>query len=589
MCGILGNVGYDFDQNESALKLLYRRGPDSFGQSNFLVKDKKITLAMTRLAITGLDTGSQPMYSNDEKIILTYNGEIYNYKKLWDELKINRSPRSDGEIIIELYQKFGIKGLKKIRGMFAISLIDLNINKLFLLRDYFGEKPLYVYRKNSKFIWSSRIDSILCFENELSIKNSVLQDYFRFSYVPTEESIYEGIESLKPGLCYIYDLTEEKYSTIDFRKDYYDTSQKESFYRLLQSKTKQALIGEVPMGILLSGGVDSGLLACLQSKKEIKAFTVSTSDLHYDEAKRALKLAKHLSLQHFVISFHNEFNSDDFFSFLKSLDQPFADSSVVLSWTAFNYIKKNHPEIKVILTGDGGDEIWGGYNKHKILNLPSQKYFKYLFKIVAKLVLKINDHFFINIISNNIYRLAKAYSWNSRYMGVLSLGFDKWSLNKLFEYNYKDQKNSEANNLEEAIKLDHKYSLCYDLNVKTDSAAMYNSIESRSPFLDLDLFEKNRLKFKNKREVSTYFKELFPRNYLNSKKKGFSFNVRDFLINDFSFYSKKYLSSKMLKNIPGIKIDYAKAMIETFFDRPTNRDTEIFSLLVASIWINSRN
>ena len=591
MCGIVGGIGIEKNTIKSNLDLLYNRGPDESGIYEFTENSKSVILGMRRLSITGIESGHQPLVSEDNNLVLTYNGEIYNYKELWIELNIKRKPRSDGDVILELYKKYGKSGFNRLRGMFAISLIDLKKRTVFLIRDFFGETPLYIYEKNNKILWSSNLNIINEIISKITLNNESLFNFFRFTFIPDEKTIYNEVIYLEPGSCFEYGFDGIKINSYKLEHEVNKTNI--SFKDLLKQKVKNGLIGEVPIGLLLSGGVDSGLLASLVSQSienNFKVFTISSSDKLYDEANKSVLLAKHLNLKHYIINFHKEFDKIEFIKFIKSLDEPFADSSVVLSFTAFNFIKKKFPEIKVVLTGDGGDEIWGGYNKHKILNLPSKKIFSLIFTFFSKALILLNDLVENKIINYKIFRILKAYSWKSRYSGVLSLGFDKFSLKKLLNIKVKDKFVSDADSLEDAMILDHKISLNRDLNTKTDRASMYNSIEARSPFLDIDLYSLNKSNFISKVQLIKIFNDLFPFNYFkNAKKKGFSFNVKNFIKNDFSEYSKIYLSENKLKNIPHINIDYAKKIINRHLIRKNYRDFEVFSLLVASIWFEDRN
>ena len=591
MCGILGGIGVEKQTIESYLHLLNNRGPDDSGIFEFLESSKSVVLGMRRLSITGIESGHQPLISSDKNLVLTYNGEIYNYEELWNELKIKRKTRSDGDVVLELYKKYGTSGFKRLRGMFAISLLDLKKRKIYLLRDFFGEKPLYLYEKNNKIIWSSNLNILNKIADKITLNHESLYNFFRFTFIPDNKTIYNEIIYLEPGSCIEYNIDGKKLNSFKLDQELNYTNI--PFKKLLQDKVKNGLIGEVPIGLLLSGGVDSGLLASLVSKSienNFTAFTISSSDKLYDEGYKASLLAKHLNLKHIIINFHKEFDKIEFIKFIKSLDEPFADSSIVLSFTAFNYIKKHFPEIKVVLTGDGGDEIWGGYNKHKILNLPSIKNSSSIYNFISKAFILLYDFIDNRIINYKIFRILKAYSWKSRYSGVLSLGFDKFSLKKLLKIKVKDKFISDANTLEDAMILDHKISLNRDLNIKTDRSSMYNSIEARSPFLDIDLYNLNKSNFVSKRQLVKMFNNLFPLNYFkNSKKKGFSFNIKNFIVNDFSEYSKIYLSEKKLKNIPHINITYAQKIINRHLIRNDYRNFEVFSLLVASIWFEDRN
>lgn len=416
-----------------------------------------------------------------------------------------------------------------------------------------------------------------------------LKDYFRFTYIPGPKTIWSDIASIVPGQCLEFDRMGRQQDLYDLQSSI-SAFVPEPLTDLLPKKIAKGVIGESKIGILLSGGIDSGLVAALSSKaledKCLKSFTITSDDRKYDESDRAVLMARHLGIENHMIDFHKEFNPDKLFSFLTKLGQPYADSSVIVSLTAFDFIKRNFPNYKVVLTGDGGDEIWGGYNKHKILKIPSSSALERLSSLFAQVYFCSLGRLNFRIIPVKILKVIKAYTWMSRYMGILSLGFDRFSLSRLFKEKINDGYTEKASNLKDAISLDHKYSLCYDLNVKTDSASMSSSIEARSPLLDLDLYRKNSLQFSKKTEIANFFKDLFPENYIKLPKRGFALNVRSFLLREFRKYFDEYRAPAKLSEIPGIDAVYAEKLFRDFLKRDSGKDFEIFSLIVASIWFN---
>ena len=592
MCGILGGLNLNESQFNNGLDSMRHRGPDSRGSHISNINGTTVYLGMNRLAITGIATGAQPLHSKCGRVVLTFNGEIYNYQEIWQSLGLCDNPRSDGDAIIELYLKEGLEGFKLLRGMFAISLYDVKLEKIFLIRDWFGEKPLYFFNSNSKLIWSSNIQGIAVnLDSKLEYCLDSVADYFRFTYVPTNNTVYKGISSIEPGVCYEFNLKGKLVESRMLKKEIL-RDKPLKLLQILPDKIKNGLIGETGVGVLLSGGIDSGIVTsfCARFLKRtpLHAFTISSSDKNYDESEDAKEMASFLNITHTVIDFHKEFNADRFVEVVKNFEQPFADSSFVVSWTAFDFIKRNYPEIKVVLTGDGGDEIWGGYNKHRILEIP--KGFNKLISSLARksFQLKTLKYALMQALSFKAFKVLKAYTWHSRYMGILSLGFDHISMTRLYS-SYKDRFKDEPENLEEAIVLDHTFSLLNDLNVKTDQASMYNSIEARSPLLDIDLYSANRNNFKSKSQVAKSLINYFPEKYINKKKRGFAFNLQHLLFNDLRKYSDIYLQKNMLKNIYGINANVAEDIVRRFYNGSYFSAHEVYCLLIASIWFNSRN
>ena len=369
MCGI-GGIFY-FSQKKvqkSQLneinRLMEHRGPDGDG----LFIDNSLGLAHRRLKIIDLsESGKQPMTSHNGRFVISYNGECYNYKELRNELKkdgVLFRGESDTEVVLESFARWGSNALKKFNGMFAMAIWDKKQRTLTLARDRFGIKPLYFYHNKEKFIFSSEIKPLLASGVEFSLNHKHLYDFFTLRYVPSDETLYKGIKSFKSAHFMVID--QEKIQS----KCYWNlqlTEKKKPFsseylYDLLFSSVKYRLNSDVPIGLFLSGGIDSSSIAELTRKSGLSTDTFTFNvEGKYSEIKQAKEIS--LSCGHNPYSVgHIDLN--DLEKIILSLEEPIGDSIILPSYSLATEAKKR---VKVILSGEGADEIFNGYVHHSIL------------------------------------------------------------------------------------------------------------------------------------------------------------------------------------------------------------------------------
>ena len=337
---------------------------------------------MRRLSIIDLSSGNQPIYSDDKKVIIVFNGEIYNYKILKSKLEaknITFKTNSDTEVILKIYLEFGVNSFSKLDGMFAFSIYDKRINKLFITRDFFGEKPLYYSNVNENFIWGSELKSVksqLKFFPEISKKG--LELFFSLTYIPAPYTIYEGVSKLEPNNYIEYAIEEKKLSihqieqktekeNLKFDGTFDEAKQKTK--ELIEESVYSRSVSDVPIGTFLSGGVDSSIVThCLakNTDSKINTFSIGFEKKSFDETDKSRVVAKLINSNHheFIINEKSLFSSLD--EILENFDEPFADASAL---PTFLVSKKTSEHVKVALTGDGGDEVFGGYNKYYINNI----------------------------------------------------------------------------------------------------------------------------------------------------------------------------------------------------------------------------
>ncbi|KAB8028048.1 asparagine synthase (glutamine-hydrolyzing) [Fluviispira multicolorata] len=560
MCGIFGVISRpnQFQHKDvlNALNKLSHRGPNDWGLEKFIIQGKwDVWLGQRRLSIIDLTlTGHQPMTflaPNGIHQSLVFNGEIYNYQDLKKEFKLNWNFKSssDTEVLLAGLHFQGAKFLKKINGMLAMAFLDLNAQNILFARDRVGKKPLYIYNSNDLIIFSSELKSIVSLGVELTINEESLAYFHFLGYVPAHLSIYKECFKVKAASYINVDLSNEKLKLTNqiqywdplksYAKVYSGTYENaiDEFLELLDDATRIRLISDVPVGTFLSGGIDSSLvLSSLKNlkSKNIKAFTVKFSDKNFDESEVARKTAFMLDypLETLHLKECDYNNQIDKISF--HYDEPFSDSSQIPTLAISQAAQKY---VTVVLTGDGGDEVFIGYPRFSYLKKISRinNFFKYI-PVSNKLMLNfLNSSYgkylfkrflnFLSINSNNIdskiqkvNELISANSYKEIYDTILctnskNLLSDKdRTLVNYFNNYYDTVKNWYPDYSWEALRsrsieenlaaLDFVSYMRDDVLVKVDRATMAYSLEARSPLLDYRVIEFGhslplKYKFKN--------------------------------------------------------------------------------------------
>jgi asparagine synthase (glutamine-hydrolysing) len=609
MCGINGFVSKSHIETKVIGSVLdamnheiIHRGPD---QDGFFVEsdqDFSIGMAMRRLSIIDLHTGKQPIFSFDNQKVIVFNGEIYNYKSLRKKYlsDYDFKTNSDTEVILGLYEKFGVSSFTMLDGMFAFSIYDKTLDKIFIARDFFGEKPLYYTLQNDNFYWCSELKSLLeVLPQKPEISKKGLNIYFQLHYIPAPFTIYESILKLEAN-----HYLEVDCRTLNFKikeiiqknvSEYSNLSKEEAIkinHDLVFQSVESRSVSDVPIGTFLSGGVDSSIVSlCLahQSDRKIETFSVGFDKSSFDETDKSRAVAKLINSNHheFILTENDLAQNID--QIILNFDEPFADSSAL---PTFLVASKTKEFVTVALTGDGGDEVYGGYNKYYMGRLNST-YTKYVPKFV---------HSFSENVLNNVLhskdddrgflfrakRFIKAVNYDDGfYYDIISLGFLENERKDIFKQQYylqdplayyKDIVGPNNKSLTNFRNIDRMISLEGDLLVKVDRAAMLTSLECRSPFLNKELWhftsslpESYLMNGWDKKHLlKESFKRYFPNDFLNKSKQGFGVPVGDWLRGILKeqlleFVDKKFIEeqnifnyetvSKLLNNHLESKID----------------------------------
>ncbi len=631
MCGISGFHVFgnykEFDKDakiKEITDILWHRGPDASGFWNS--EKDKIYLGHRRLSILDLsDNGIQPMLSNNGRYVITFNGEIYNFGKLRKELETKFNIRfynnTDTQVILELVSVFGIRStLKKLEGMFALAIWDKEKKSLFLTRDRFGEKPLFYYLDNNILVFSSELKSINLFfkSGQLDVNYDSCNYYSVLGYIPAPLTIYKKVYKVMPAEILEIKgsiVKQEKYWNIDKKIDNKNNSSfEENLHQvdqLLNDSIKKMMIADVEVGCFLSGGVDSSVIATLMQKnsnKKIKTFTVGFSEKKYNEADFARKIADYIGSDHneIIVSMDDMIKNID--GIVDQYDEPFSDSSCLPTDLISNFASK---KLKVVLSGDGGDEIFLGYNRYLYA-----KKIKFLSDILSKgkrsSLKKIIDFFPVNLLdylsspfqksfglhgfSHKMMKLSNIinYETNTDFYKRLSI-LDNTKLGQFLDGSEKIFSNYNDMNLIESVQRnDIDYYLLNDILTKVDRASMVNSLEVRSPFLDHNLVERvfampmthkmkgNQQKILLKELLGKYLpKKLFIR-----PKMGFGIPIEEWLKQEKMI---KYCDN-IFFNINWSSIGYEKKkMAEIWINYKKFRNSpasKIWSYLISGMWIN---
>ncbi|MBW3468311.1 asparagine synthase (glutamine-hydrolyzing) [Arthrospiribacter ruber] len=547
MCGILGAINIDFDIEE--LDLIKHRGPDDFGIENFQLHQHQVILAQRRLSIQDLSpAGHQPMKSECGNYIIIFNGEIYNHLELKKRLtKYSFKGHSDTETILYYLIENGISGIRDLNGIFAVAFLDLTKNILSLFRDPLGIKPLYysLNQKENSVIFSSEIRPIKSNIPEVQVDSTSLAKLLKLRYNPSPDTLFKGVRKLKPGHLMEFDLNEKNISFKEFffakqlpstKKISFEDSVSEYGFKFEKGVERQ-LLSDVPIGILLSGGIDSALVAAVAQKysnEPLKAFTIGFEGEHSeDEIEDAAETARILGLEHQF----RKISFSDFLQIFKKcieiVEEPLATSSMIPMYF-LSELASEH--VKVVLTGQGADEPLGGYPRYQselILDripMPIQKLTKNIFGSFNFKNDRISRGIATIGIENEIQRFLTNYQvFNESEIEKL-IGVKGINYSDSFEYYYKVLGcKSKQHPVERMMALDTRMNLSDDLLNYTDKITMNFALECRVPILDLELvnfiesldYSKRLGLGKTKIIHKAYADRILPNKIINRKKRDF--------------------------------------------------------------------
>ncbi|CAH0541754.1 asparagine synthase (glutamine-hydrolyzing) [Vibrio marisflavi] len=613
MCGIFyTNLDISYTRLNKVIALSSRRGPDA--QSSMRVGGQ--TLAHTRLALLDLDPRSNQPFSY-KHLVAVFNGEIYNFRSLRASLEkggYTFSTEGDVEVLLAGYLEYGHKILERLIGMFAFAIYDANAQTVFCARDRLGKKPLFYSFHGKGFTAASSVDQVVTVlqgvGQEVSISSQAMGSFFSSKCTSAPQSIYNGIYSVGAGEYMIISTIDSKIvanecywdprhlvSTTPMISSSFDDACNE-LEGLLSEAVESRLVSDVPVGVLMSGGVDSTLVAALAQKKSavpIKAFTVAFDDPKYDESGVASRVADSLGLEHHIL----ECRSSDLIDLIEDMslayDEPFADSSALPTLLVSKFASQH---VKAVMTGDGADEVFLGYNRYSQLSsiLP----FLSAWQKTPKPVRKGVSHL-LNLLPKKLARRVQKVSEFSTvgefYSALLKTDTSSWYVSEQSPFeDVLSFCDSSLDPISLAGLYDLQHYLLNDINVKIDRASMHFSLEARAPFLDHRVVEYGLLlpkKYKFKPNSKKFIIKSLASRYLPSditemRKRGFSIPLSSWFRGELREYVEDQLTPGTLGAINGVDSRAVLDMIHDHMSGKVNAQTDIWKLLVYVAWAQKR-
>jgi len=627
MCGITGWINLDTTRPDlsdvegvlhSMCERIVHRGPDSEG----LWWDETVALGMRRLSVIDLKTGEQPVFSEDGTVVVMMNGELYNYREVRSELKKDRImfvTETDTEILPHLYKKYGDAFIDHVNGMYAFSLWDLAKRRLILARDRFGEKPLYYGVFDGKLIWASELKALIAHPSvttELDL--NALRHYLSFDYVPAPLSIFKGIYKLPAAHMLIVENGEIK------RRRYWDVAadpqarskeatlekRAEELRELLSDSVRMRLVSDVPLGILLSGGIDSSTIAAFavqHATERVKTFSIGFEEDSFDESKFARSVAKHLDTEHYEDKLSATTAGELIEDIGEWLDEPLSDGSLIPTFLLARFVRKY---VTVALGGDGGDELFAGYPMYRAHRIAS------MYRLVPSFVRN-------GLVRPAVERLPVSHKNLSfdykakRFVRAAELDpverhhswFGSFALDDQDDLLSRDVRERTSADIYAAARevfekgpvrddlarmqyLDVNFYLAEDILTKVDRSAMQVSLETRAPFLDprianfaFSLPMKYKLRGSNGKVILKKAVEpLLPKAILNRPKKGFGIPIAAWLRGRLRYLLHDLLSPERLKEQGIFEPAYVDRLVSEHEQGIASHHKELWTLLVFQLW-----
>ncbi|MDT7830216.1 asparagine synthase (glutamine-hydrolyzing) [Pricia sp. S334] len=608
MCGIYGTTKtYTEEQVKKKLERTSFRGPDRMGWKKYSSDKTTVIFGHNRLSILDLDSRSDQPFTYQEKIHLVFNGEIYNYRSLRKILKqkgYSFRTTSDTEVICAAYLEYGENCVNQFNGMFAFVIYDEEKQIFYGARDRLGQKPFYYQLNGDKFEFASQLSSIQLFNKDLTISSRGIQEYLSWNYLPSPNSIFNEVKTLKEGYCFVYNLRTHSFKTRQYWDIDYQGQQpfngsiadaQIELEQVLGDAVKMRLHADVPVGVFLSGGIDSSLIAALaaEHKNNIATFSVKFHEKAYDESKYANMVAKHLNTNHHEILCDYREGIDLVENFSYYYDEPFADPSAIPTMLLAKYTK-NH--VTVALSGDGGDENFLGYHRYEWI-ARNRKYMaipKSIRVLVSNLLKKIPNNNRARVLAN----LIEKNDIDEAYLRTVANWDAPWLIEPMKPDNFEDLKylmHSKKNIYERATDFDIKTYLSGVINTKVDRATMAYSLEARAPLLDYRVVELARAlpteykytKNNQKRILKEVLYKHVPKQIFDRPKSGFGIPFRIWFREELKEYVLDQLSEEKLNNIPGIQPNIISKCIQEHMDGKWDHYMLIWRLLVLSQWLST--
>ena len=627
MCGICGIVAFNTSRliNDDILlrmtQVMEHRGPDDQGTYN----DGQVALGSRRLSIIDLVSGRQPIANEDESMWIVFNGEIYNYRELRTYLQKRGHAfrtRTDTEVILHLYEEFGVDCVQHLNGIFAFAIWDIHQKEIFIARDRTGVKPLYYTETANQLIFGSEMKVMLAHPDvERDIDLISLDEYLSYEYVPSPRTIIRNVYRLEPGHILRYNaqgLHIQQYWDIglarsegrppvnwrDYASDLFGT---------LKDAVRQELVSDVPVGVLLSGGIDSSTIAALMVESytgTVDSFSIGFEEASFDESHYARLAAKHLGTRHHELIFTSGMAAEMVLTITDFLDEPFGDSSLIPTFLLSQFARKH---VKVVLGGDGGDELFAGYP-----TLVAHRLIEYYERFVpwavrAYIVPKVLESMPVSFRNISFdFRVRRFLSGRGvplqarhhRWLGSFleeekSLLFQDWLkpvLRDTYAQAYAHARECDARALlNQVLYDDMKMYLEGDILFKVDRASMATSLEVRVPFLNRDVVDfvtELPLELKLHRLTGKYLlkksmERTLPRDIIKRPKKGFNMPVAHWLTGELCDLMLYLLSEVRVTQQGLFNYAYVKRLIDEHLSHRRDNRKLLWTLLMFQLWYNA--
>ncbi len=631
MCGICGYINLakgEIAGREVLEKMCTRlehRGPDDQG----IYMDGYVALGQRRLSIIDLAGGHQPLFNETRDVAIVYNGEVYNFPEIRPLLEKKGhafQTNTDTEVIVHAYEEWGTECLQRLNGMFAFCLWDKRNERLFFARDRMGQKPLYYTVMNNTLVFASELKSLVAHpavRREISLP--ALSQYLAFEYVPAPASIFEDIYKLEPGHYFVVNLfrpladrreiTTRQYWDISFNPiSRLEEEIEEEFLATFKQAIKYRLISDVPLGVFLSGGIDSSAVVAMMSElmppENIKTFSIGFEEKSFDESSYARTIADFFGTDHREDVLKPRTLLDILPEVCDTIDEPFADPSIIPTYLLSRFTRKY---VTVALGGDGGDELFAGYDPF-LAHYPA-KYLDFLPPAIARALYRVSlimpvstrnisfDFAVKQFLSALHYRYGRRhFAWMGSFMPETQAELYKPEVSKSLEqydpFSIIDKYLADSDiqrELEGIIYLYCKLYLQDDILVKVDRASMANSLEVRAPFLDKNVVEftgtipsslKLR-KFTTKYILKKVMERKIPHDIVHRRKKGFGIPIADWFRGDLKNLLLEQFSPQKLSRMGIFNQEYINRLMQQHFRLKRDNRKQLWTLMIFSLWYDN--